>query len=1056
MGDATALAKPPARRRLSLGGTKTPARLGFSTPARRKLAARSPDPEEMASFFRQRSARLDSPIFARDQYCQKDYARSAPQVRFCAQWKEKDHVPEELQAECIGEAVFDGVKPVQIMDADLSWRVARNPLPYSLRIKFDTEGNTYPVSARLTVVPDSVTHMFVLARPQLTDEEEDLISTLENAAEYGHHMEEYQSLLARWFWTHPAHREEEELDVDTEVDEFVLRFWAAPSMELRRGKAELKLEILDSKNKSHFTRFTMQAKGCEPTLQVTGSGINFNDNSKTGKIVFTEGVPQFIDVVNVSQRDASVLAAVYVEENGVFPKPKNSEQGAFLMYDREHPDACANEAVKLLKAGEKIELEVNFRLPAYIKKIPVCFHGYLVVRIAYFLSNKLDHDEDLPQYYDHVIYLEAPREDGVPVAYSPHSETNSPYSNKIALRNSIEPNSGGEAMLSPGNELPFENDLKDNLNFSSSLFFEGEDHSFEANEITETAQHGKHLGMIGVDEQALDGIDDEEDLCRNLQHSDEQSTVDWPTPFRGTPFKMGSNKDGQNGGDKAEHPFSQPDSFAALWEQQPISTDDDRTKDTEKVYGEYIAQTSRETEMLYGNLMKYETGEEEGAQKWHHSPTDIQAAHVEQRKATAKLRMVRGVRTRGVRIASDSNYQVLPLQNGSPCVVEVQLGLRGSAIARFDSQIITLDPGAKAKVRIVRRSPGTANIRITVTPFDEQLSVVHYSVALAVDARKVKPARVALDRPTLTFYAPRDNTSTARIRILNGLHEETPCDARIRDVDPVTAGNPFVIDNCASAIVPAGAVFDAYVRFDVDGPPAQYRAHLDVRGNGHADSVPIFAYSGTSWITCTLDDEGVVHATNHGDRAAYILVDYIGVIVMASDTELIHPSGDWDGLVSCGDEIARSRLRVAHRVGASSWKEFENLSPYLEEFEGEDVALLAENLVWDNVDDKSSLHYAARLFAAGMTCLSEKNGVFVTSEVDEATRWDAYFDQYGRVRLYNGSTQNPLRYRVTGALPARGIIPELGDGALFDCQDSVTVRARGRTVTLCKSQYTTT
>lgn len=1039
MGDV-ALATPLQRAR---------ALRGFSTPARRELAAeRTPDPEKMASFFRARSAHLDSPIFTHHRKLTSDYAKAPPQVRLCADWKERDHVPDEVDFDIVSSTDFTPGKGLHVPDADLGWCVARNPLAYAVRVVFDPMAAVTPVRARLSVKQKCNSHMFVLARPEMTAEEEDEICQLELAAAQSTDIQESDVIPDRWFWTHPRYSDNEsDADDSHDINDLLLKFWAAPGMEYRRGCATLKLEIQDSASKTHTAEFTIRAKSIEPVLKVTGPGIDFDETSKSTKIVLYEDTEQQINIVNETPRNASILASVYLEEDGVFPMNREKNlPGAFVMSDLDGDEEWALGVVKLMKADEKISLVVNFQIPENTKTIPVCYHGYIVVRIAYFLCNKLYYDEDLPQYYDYVIYLEAPREDGVPDAYSPYTYAPSYMSRRTRPSGSIEPRSSRE--LTASEKEAFEEDAEQfPSNFPDSLYFGGDANEpsfFDANDFTAT--NANDLLDTAVEATAItqEPLGEPAEVPEVID--DEQSTEKWPTPFKSTPFKKDAvafQETSYKDFDDVEQSYD----FGLLWSDNPTSPQPNA-----------LFPESRTD--IPQSMPLYETCDEDIASKWRPSPTDIQAPMPTE---PAKLRMPRGIRTRGLSIAADCDHVILPLQNASPFPVEVRLRTSGHVTACIQQQIVHIDSGRKAKVRITRQSStaGTAQVHATVSPLDaDGAGSVHYRVTLNIAGatRRARPDRIALDRPTLTFYAPRLRSCVGSMRVLNGLGKETQVEARVRNVIATPsreagAESPFAFDATPSALVRAGDVFNVSVKFtaedhdSMETEAAHYSGQLDVLADGRRDTVPLFGYVGVSWIECTLETGGVVEARNDGERAGYLLVHEEGRVLMPGETISVSAPPEWDGIVTTGDEIARSRLRCAYEMGLLATDELNELYMYLLDFQGQEAAEITEALDW-SADDELSLHYASRLFVAGLLTVQARDGAFDEVPVDEAERWGAYFDEHGRVRMYNSSPDIPLRFKVSGAVPASGVVPELGDGVLEECSEVVVIRARKRVVKL--------
>ncbi len=1150
-----------------------------ATPAR--LQPRTDDPESIAAFFRARSARLDSPIFRQKR---GDFASATPELRFCADYQEKGHVPDDLAAEIVVDTVF---RPdqlfVQLPLTNLNYRVARNPLPYSVKLRFDSDADIVPVRARLRPDPESAKHMFVLARPFMSDEEE--VAYSDSVSRAVRNKQPPPEPPLKWFWENPAYSDDPEVNKESlQCDEFECKFWAAPCVESKRAEVDMDLIIIDNKGDTHNMSMRFSAKGCAPNLTVDGTGLVVDDVSMSSKVVFREdSEARLITIGNDTKNDAPVLAAVYLTENGPF---KQCEP--FLLEDLEMEGVPKYEIIKVLPPGEKIEMAIHFTLPDDGSVIPTCYYGCVNVRLAYFLNVAAWNTEDeLPQFYDHVIYMEAPREDGVPVdAMSTPTKSNFPTQ--------INFDDLDESSFLEATELD-----DDNVGQSTPIYEVGEKEESEDDKVEE--------------EKNVPDEVTEDEMCQVLDDGEQNSSSTvWPTPFKGTPFK---NPPAAGDAHGIEDPFQAIDSERLLWkeEEQPTGFDfegsggaenelvshNQRSLDAEseqsgkenreEVIGEHeensklaavksndpqegALETAEKldkseeqqrdeldklldeavTEPMESHrplisehdtmrnvidfgepgkelarfLVEYDYNEGPQTPKLHqfepimsnvlerdiaaddvpfqgdamplapdhdlvryfgamtleetpdrrYSPTDITEMKQEE---PVKIRMTKSVRENGLTMKAESKYTVVALQNACSHRVEVMLKVTGKAAALVyvETKSVTIEPHAKAKLRLVRNSftGGTGFVEVAAYPVEDSMSSAgrHYRLQLAVQAASepkrppVAPGhtgRVRLDRPTLSFYRPGGNACTGTMRVLNQLNGPATIRAQVRDVTEmqtprskqlsVPKNNPFVCYG-EEKVVRCGGMYHIRVRFDggSDGErAAHYHGALDVLANSRKDTVPLFGYVGRSEVTC-VPVPGYMRIRNTGERAGYVIAEKYGCVIEAKSEKMMPIGSDWEGHLRTGDEIARSRLKHAAELGVLSPPDMAALDPYLRNLEGELEVRELEDLNWEECEP-ISLTYAARLFELDTLVAQYNNGTgeFEAEKPSVEDQWHAYFDTEGRVRVANGSANEVLSFRARGAEPTVGRLPVLGDAILEHCADVVRIEARGRTEVLKRYQ----
>ena len=458
------------------------------------------------------------------------------------------------------------------------------------------------------------------------------------------------------------------------------------------------------------------------------------------------------------------------------------------------------------------------------------------------------------------------------------------------------------------------------------------------------------------------------------------------------------------------------------------------------------------------------------------SPTDITDIMQDE---PVKIRMTKAVRENGLIMKSDSKYTTVAMQNACEYRVEVVLKVTGKAASLIfvETKRITIEPHGKAKVRLVRNSfkSGDGVVEIFAHPIDEDISAVGrqyrltLSVKAAVEAKRPSSSanhtgRIRLDRPTLSFYKPVGKACIGSMRVLNQLNAPATIRACVRDVTEMQTPRskqlsgpkhiPFECDT-KEEIVRPGNMYFINVQFNskTDGErAAHYHGALDVLANSRRDTVPLFGYVGNSEMTCE-PVPGYMRVRNTGARAGYVIAEKYGCVVEAHSEKMMPIGPDWNGHLRTGDEIARSRLKYAAELSVLSPPEMSALKPYLRTMEGELEVREMEDLNWEECEP-ISLTYAGRLFEldAFVAQYNNQTGVFEEDKQDVSKQWRAYFDKEGRARVANGSASETLSFRVRGAVPNFGKLPELGDAVLEQCADVVRVEARGRTEILKRHQ----
>ncbi len=951
------------------------------------------------------------------------------------------------------------------------------PLPYAVRIAFNAKAKVVPVRAYLKLETTSATHMYMLVESDVLDIHpmstgagsgsdaagavQTKVSSYEHSWDHLSGTSAAAKLKPSDLYLPPkpdmqdAHdnhenpvQKEENAEEEEEVEEeFLLTFWAAPCLELRRGSATLMLTVVDSESRAHEAEFTVKAKGTKAQLAIKAPGSDADAQRTSTKVVFGKddlAAEQTIQLYNETPNGAPVLAAVYLEE---------SASGAFSVRTEDDEDVGQSGVVFTIPSNTPYTFKVGFDLPTD-GEIPLCYYGYAVIRLAYFLSNQERYDDEIPEYYDHVVFIEAPRAEGVAIAASPDTpkapwgrhkqefELDAGHSDPASSASHVPPAPCPQQSLLPVQlPMPLESPAPPQFQFPDSVqFSEQSMHAQQAlfesgpatpgpRDIEEGEIVEDHYNFEREDENDDEDEEDENDICQdfNPAKSAEKWLADDPLLPKQA-FHLPGFSDQEP--DVEQNPLS-PDlnhisshwSPSSYGEKHGADTgsrliasnlyfaeentpkymhgddEDDLIKsrykgsmginsgpnETRRTYAEERPEHPAPAAVV-STYAQYETCDEDAAKR-RESPTDITNSAMEN---PVKLRMPRGVRTRGVRISGSAAFGSLPLQNASSVPVMVRLELRGAGcnkLAVLESRFVEIPAGDRVKVEISRVSAagGTAAIHLSCAPVGARGAQceIAYKVALHVEPAQRRPRprkKVIVDRPTLSFYAPAESGNVSTMRVFNGTTEKVIVETRVRDVtmSPATAAarnrlaSPFTFASAEVAELQAGDVHVLRVKYapnEIKGadPVAHYTGFLDVTSAGLLDTIPLFGYSGVSRIKCLWQD-GYVRAWNEGLRAGYLHLDDAavrGVVIMPGEVVDVRYSQHWTGLLRVGDEIERSRLREAIARGLVPPAEHEELGRFIEEFHGEKTAREMEDLRWGGVCN-TSLHYAARLFLAGV------------------------------------------------------------------------------------------
>lgn len=164
-----------------------------------------------------------------------------------------------------------------------------------------------------------------------------------------------------------------------------------------------------------------------------------------------------------------------------------------------------------------------------------------------------------------------------------------------------------------------------------------------------------------------------------------------------------------------------------------------------------------------------------------------------------------------------------------------------------------------------------------------------------------------------------------------------------------------------------------------------------------------------------------------------------------------HGSGS---LIYTGDEIARARMCYSERLRGESCEG----TIFTGEFPGEHSAVFLEGLDWQD-DDKYSMFYAGRLldhnvrkFVFDVDMKSETG--FVEEEHMSGCRWAAIVEG-GYIHIENLDIEHELEFEVSGAEPRCGVVPALGDAKVAAFRENVEIRAMGtvQQLTVDLSEY---
>lgn len=1063
-------------------GSATPARLAFPSAIGTPPAKPSPvqstdeyDQEQISTFFAMKSAHLDSPIFPTSAR-RMEYARQTPQLHVDPKQPSNSHassaIPDDIVPELLKEISFHpllGLQPLH--EIDLHWRAARVPLPYAIRVQFQANAMVRPKYAYFSNQLTTNSDMFVL----VVTENVHVLQPPSNILFDDDFDENRTGTFHSQVVTSDAHHEnapdsaDKDLDPsDNEYDDILLTFWAAPGMELRRGSATLMLTIVDTDDVQHTAHIRLFAKGTKPVLAVEAPASPADSSRKHTDVVFLGGhnfAEQTITIWNETENGAPVLVAICLQD---------SSNGAFHIGGGDG-DSEQQSIVTTIQSGSYFSVVANFELPSShaSSEPPSCYYGHAFVRLAYFLPHDPNLDDQLQNFYDHVVYFKAPREG---VANLPSSRT-----------------SCGIRSVDQRSLYSLSDPCSEPVVHSSGLH--------NSDNATSAIQHPERRSSVedapcddAADENPLRddlAAGEEEDICQEL--SNLEMDRPWEQPFHVTeaPTYTGFT---------------------------PSLRHDNASPKQARLPSERAWDTGQSIDMALspGACLADAAGVQEPGISGTEHDLDAEAARhsedMDTRNALApyvreempkkgpnsipKLRMPRSVRKRGMRIDGSSSQTALPLMNACKEPLEVRVALgnrRESDLITVSSNLLVIEPNSRGDVVVSRNTTaGGEQVVRVVCSFVNCTSVsTVYEVPLRVDASKrriMPPSGIVLDRPTLSFYNLAEGDRTCQLRILNAFPNSVDFKATIRKVEyfaskcdpPDAAGKG---EDCANSGVDAKEPFsvlprerirmeensilalDVRFNFSESRRAGHYTAVLDLCFNDQHDEVPIFGYCGKSDIRLKQDGDGLLHLRNTGRRCGFVLyqkgrrfehdtaLSSTGRVLAPGEHVQMQVSQEAEGVIFIGDEIVRSRLRQAVQLGLVEGKGTDGYQQFIIDFEGQDKAVTEEHLTWNVCPH--SMHYAGRQFDIAVRVLKvdKDSGNWIVakdaSEMDGG--WDARMADNGFVQIENYDVCNGLHFEAHGAEPKWGTLPALGDATLASYSERVQVTAKGRTIVLTAS-----
>lgn len=1059
----------------------------------------NPEPAAMETFFRARSAHINSPIFRRKPTEKSsDYVLNTPTVRanpLAVSATTAAQLPDGISCEIVANVEFSldfGFD--RTLSVDLGARAVRVPLPYAIKIHLsDLHGSIRPVSARL--------------EPNRDFSEGVLLDVIGDAINFrnSRHTSDSQDT------TDDSIENNEDYTLDS--DAHVLMFWAAPDVLAKQGYTKLLIFVIDEDGEEHETELEIFLKGTAPVIQVEAqgklqcsnrsetnvnfeSGQNFSEETVTVWNKTTDGAPLFVNVLLIDSC------------GGAFSIGMNSEDIRQCIPMIIPADSCRS-------------FTSRFELPADATpgKEEGLYFGNAAIQLARLFRKVADpsHDNDLEHFYDHVVSF-----------HSSRKSSSKPWLSASASENS--------ALESPaGPELPANNETSETVEESrpfqppSSAIHHREQYTRSPGNVSITTSDA-HYSPRSYTEESDEGTDSE---GTGSTESREAAFTDY-VPIYTPSMENAEERPDDVAQDSTwfDNLFELQDSPKWIDNVQPplrrlmkLDEDDDVASrgtispvlNTDEVLSSSPANPTSQrlsseniasTELSFGtivenaeNTVHSEVGSDENRSELdeieEQPPVETEIpdedltcnqndetlpyiaypeANISREKAVLneakpKLRMPRSIYREGVIISQNSGFSVLPLFNACMMSLEVSLSVRNkdmsSAIASIDPEFIVLGPKSRTDVLVNRGSGDGGDLSIVVKckgTSPPYLST-KYELPLKLEASKRRlraPKGFVVDRPTMTFYNPEVLASLCRVRVLNATKNEAPFSVWIGRPDcPVEErkekSSVFRITSAREGTIDSKEYLAIDVLFEGARNGFHYREELCIALNGRIDSIPLFGYAGSSDLRFECENDGMVRVENHGSRSGFIVVtgpdhsaidNHIEKAVMAPGevAEFSLPYGSGSEIYT-GDEIARSRMCYAMEV-CDMYEE----GLFSGSFDGQVEAEQDEGYDWDK-DGKHSLHYVGRLLDTssrkyGINAEPRKIVLLSSDGIGEDKMWQASIDVDGYVHLENLNNVCDLEYEARGAEPGGGIVPPLGDAKLAAFNDSVTVSARGRTVTL--------
>lgn len=340
----------------------------------------TPNPATMASFFRQRSAHLSSPIFRQTARAAPANLPSSPLVR----------ANPLANSEIAAAALPETITPLHVADInfslvsgfnespngislDLGTRAARIPIPYVIRLRFvDISGTIRPIAARLERLLGEPQSMFI-----------SVINTSSDSCPNPSALTDFASQ-----------------DEPSVMEGVTCAFWAAPDALMTSGCGSLMLTVTDEEYRDHEVSINISARSTKPRITIDAPGYFHRQVRSETSVSFSgQGLDgdALITVWNETDGDAPLFLNIVLHEDS---------GGAFQIGDETgHFSECIP---ILLHAGCSYTFWTRFTQRPDLT-VRHCYYGSVLIKYALAVQAHTPpgHDLELHQYYDHVLSLVA-------------------------------------------------------------------------------------------------------------------------------------------------------------------------------------------------------------------------------------------------------------------------------------------------------------------------------------------------------------------------------------------------------------------------------------------------------------------------------------------------------------------------------------------------------------------------------------------------------------------------------------------------------------------------